>query len=102
MVARAEQYTEAHGWQNFSKGASATEKPKTTFKQPIQNSDLQPPAGTKRQPEKYCFLCSRSGHSTETCRVSNSNKGDTRKNRVKYVANQVIPLGSAGREARRT
>ncbi|KAH6926034.1 hypothetical protein HPB50_013029 [Hyalomma asiaticum] len=66
MVARAEQYTESHGWQNFSKGASATEKPKTTFTQPIQNSDVQPPAGTKRQPEKYCFLCSRSGHSTET------------------------------------
>ncbi|KAH6945259.1 hypothetical protein HPB50_007692 [Hyalomma asiaticum] len=79
MVPRAEQYTEAHGWQNFSKGASATEKPKTTFKQPIQNGDVQPPAGTKRQPEKYCCLCSRSGHSTETCRVSNSNKGDTRK-----------------------
>ncbi|XP_037521061.1 uncharacterized protein LOC119397715 [Rhipicephalus sanguineus] len=79
MVRRAEQYTEAHGWRNFSRGAAAGERPKTPAIRTGQSGDYQPPAGAKRQPEKHCFLCARTGHNAESCRLSNGGKGDQRK-----------------------
>lgn len=79
MVQRAEQYTEAHGWLNFSRGAAARERLKTPAIQTGQSGDYQPPARGKRRPEKHCFLCAHLGHKAESCRLLNGGKGDQRK-----------------------
>ncbi|XP_075737410.1 uncharacterized protein LOC119162224 [Rhipicephalus microplus] len=79
MVQRAEQYTEAHGWRNFSRMAAARERPKAPTIQMGQSRDYQPLNGAKRQTEKRCFLCSSTTHNAENCKLSNGGKGDPRK-----------------------
>ncbi|KAG0442833.1 hypothetical protein HPB47_015573 [Ixodes persulcatus] len=75
MVARAEQYVEAHGWANFAKRAAPKEK--TEAASPRANEKPGAPVQmfvARGFEVKRCFLCSRPGHVAENCRAAASNQ----------------------------
>lgn len=79
MVERAEQYVDAHGWANFSKRPAARKEPSATAnsEQRGERKDgSRPAARSKDQEVQKCFLCSRTGHRAENCRVGRT-EGNT-------------------------
>ncbi|KAM7301206.1 uncharacterized protein ISCGN_016742 [Ixodes scapularis] len=75
MVARAEQYVEAHGWANFAKRAAPKEK--TEAASPRANEKPGTPnqmVAARGLEAKRCFLCSRPGHVAQNCRAAASNQ----------------------------
>ncbi|XP_042148654.1 uncharacterized protein LOC121837179 [Ixodes scapularis] len=73
MVARAEQYVEAHGWANFAKRAASKEK--TEAASPRANEKPGTPnqmSAARGLEAKRCFLCSRPGHVAQNCRAAAS------------------------------
>ncbi|XP_042149070.1 uncharacterized protein LOC120843810 [Ixodes scapularis] len=75
MVARAEQYVEAHGWANFAKRAAPKEK--TEAASPRGNEKPGTPnqmSAARGLEAKICFLCSRPGHVAQNCRAGAPNQ----------------------------
>ncbi|XP_070385441.1 uncharacterized protein [Dermacentor albipictus] len=79
MIERAEHYVDAHGWPNFARRPAARKEPSATTdaEQRAERKDRSQSVVKARDQEvQKCFLCSRTGHRAENCRVGRAQRNN--------------------------